>query len=531
MKSFFDKNLTRLDVLSMPQEAVSKEINIVVHRNHSIEMVTNIINSFLNFSKLSANFELSSYDDSLTFNNLNTDTDLQILWLDLNRYNKNEIKNFLSEKISELRRIVKCPILVCYLSSDLIDLSYDIPDCYFVNIHKIVEYLGDSAYDLKKEPVSGTRLSAKSSIVIAQYLGLKIIPSILKPALKAIILDLDNTLYKGVLGEDGIENLIPYNKLQTKLKLLKEQGFLLAVVSKNEEKDVIELFNKRSDFILKMDDFTCIYANWNSKSDNIKLIAKDLNIGLNSMLFIDDNIAEIENVSSFIPEINTILAKDEQTSLNYLDLYPCLIKKSVSKEDSLRSNDIKANKEREQLAKTLSKEEYFKKLGMQIEIAVNDLHNIDRITELLNKTNQFILSYRRYNKTEVLELLNSNNSCVITAKMSDRLSDSGVIAILIAKKTNNNLLIDELTFSCRALGRNIEDIVITKMMLLAIDELKTSNLAVINYQKGARNFPALNWLKLYTNQVLNEQGSIEKTLTNDFNSYGLKMEVKICQTV
>lgn len=529
MKDLFDKNLKRLDVLSLPKQKTAKEINVVVHRNHSIEMVSNIINSFLNFSKLSANFELSSYDDSLTFNDVNDNADLQILWLDLNRYNQNEVKGFLAEKISELRTRVKNPILVCYLSDDLTDLSFDISDCYFVNISGIAGCLGDMAYDLAKEPVSGTRLSAKSSIIIAQYLGLKTIPSILKPALKAIVLDLDNTLYKGILGEDGIRSLIPYNNLQTKLKSLKEQGFLLTIASKNEEKDVIEMFNKRNDFVLKKDDFTCIYANWDLKSDNIKQIAKDLNIGLDSMLFIDDNIAEIENVSAFIPEIHTILAKDEETTLRYLDLYPCLIKKSVSKEDSLRSADLKANKEREQLAKTLSKEEYFKKLGMQIDITVNDIDNADRITELLNKTNQFILSYRRYNKTEVLELLNSKNSCAITAKMSDKLSDSGVIAILIAKKNDTDLYIDELTFSCRALGRNIEDIVITKMMLLAIEELNTSNSVIINYQKGARNLPALNWLSSFTNQVLKEQGTVDKTINDNFNTYGLKMEVRICQ--
>ena len=526
MRDFFDENLTRLDVLSLPKKEVSKEINVVVHRNHSIEMVTNIINSFLNYSKISANFELSSYDDSLTYGELKNESDLQILWLDLNRYNKNEVKKFLSEKITELRTLVKSPILVCYLADDIKDLSIDISDCYFVNISKAVESLGDNAYDLKKEAVSGTRLSAKSSIVIAQYLGLKIIPSILKPALKAIVLDLDNTLYKGILGEDGIDNLVPYNKLQTKLKELKKQGFILAIASKNEEKDVIELFTKRNDFILKIEDFNCIYANWNIKSDNIKQIAKDLNIGLDSILFIDDNIAEIENVSSFIPEINTILAINEQTTLRYLDLYPCLIKKSVSREDLLRSKDLQANKEREELSKTLSKEEYFKKLDMRIEITVNDINNADRITELLNKTNQFILSYKRYNKTEVTDLLKSKDCCIITSRMSDKLSDSGIIAILIAKKSDKNLIVDELTFSCRALGRNIEDIVITKMMLLAIDELKTSNSVIINYQKGARNLPAQNWLSAYTNQKLKEYGSIVKTITSNFETYGLKMEVK-----
>lgn len=525
--NLFKKNITRVEILKEKKNiTVNSKISVI--RNHSFEMIGNILNPFFNFSGIEAEFDYSSYDDSLTFSVLINDADLQILWLDLNRYNQSEVKNFLSEKISELRTLVRCPILVCYLSDDLNDLSLEIPDCYFVNISKIIECLGDNMYDLKKEPISGTRLSAKSSIIIAQYLGLKIIPSILKPAIKAIVLDLDNTLYKGILGEDGIKHLTPYNELQKKLKSLKEQGFLLTIASKNEEKDVIEMFNKRNDFVLKQNDFTCIYANWNLKSDNIRQITKDFNIGLDSMLFIDDNIAEIENVSSSIPEIHTILAKDEETTLRYLDLYPCLVKKSVSKEDSLRSDDIKANKERIELSKTLSKEEYFKKLQMKIELTPNDVENKDRITELLNKTNQFLLSYKRYNKTEVTELLNSNNACIITAKMSDKLSDSGIIAILIAKKVNEKLIVDELTFSCRALGRSIEDIVISKMILIAKNYLKTKNLSQINYIKGQRNYPALSWLENYTKTSLKDKGSIEIEIQENIETFGLEINEVIC---
>lgn len=137
--------------------------------------------------------------------------------------------------------------------------------------------------------------------------------------------------------------------------------------------------------------------------------------------------------------------------------------------------------------------------------------------------------YRRYNKSEVDTLLNSQNSCIVTAKMSDNLSDSGIIAILISKKESEDLFVDELTFSCRALGRNIEDIVISKMLQISKEYLKTSNNILINYEKGARNIPALTWLNSYTKSKLAEKGIVNYTLNEYIETFGLEMGV-LCQT-
>lgn len=524
IKSLFDKDISRVEALSAFKENEQNTVlDVSIHRNHSIEMVTNIINPFLNYSQLTARFKYSSYDDSLTFSDANLqNSSLHIIWLDLKRYNKDNVFGFVEEKIKELRNSVSSPILVCYLDEAVRDLDLDIPDVYQLNIFEIVRPLGLKAFDEEKEVYSGTRLSAKANLLIAQYLGLKIIPSILKPSLKALVLDLDDTLYQGVLGEDGIQNLVPNNRLQAYLKSLKNQGFLLCIASKNESSDVYHLFENRNDFVLKLDDFTSIQANWNPKSENIQKIAGELNIGLDSILFIDNNIAEIEGITSVIPEVKTILASNENSVLQMLDLYPGLMKKSNSKEDLIRSDDIKANKERADLSKKLSKEDYFKKLEIKVEISINDPANIDRVVELLNKTNQFILSYRRYNKTEVLKLLESGKIAIATARMKDKLSDSGIIAIVIAKKDpDNNLFVDELTFSCRALGRNIEDIVISTALKECAELLSTSNRVKINYQKGPRNIPALTWLENYSSQVLSDFGVIEKDIIDTIKTYGL----------
>ncbi|MDE6719636.1 MAG: HAD-IIIC family phosphatase, partial [Treponemataceae bacterium] len=394
-----------------------------------------------------------------------------------------------------------------------------------VDIKEITNDLGKKAFDLEKEAYLGTKLSAKSLIKIAQYLGLKIIPSFFTSQIKAIVTDLDNTFYKGILGEDGIYNLLPNKKYQEKLKDLSKKGYMICIVSKNDNDEVQDMFNHRDDFELKFDNFACTAINWNSKAANIVEMAKQMNIGLDSIVFIDDNIAEIENVKAAIPQIKTILFESEDDILNKLNLYPGFLKSSVTAEDLLRSQDIKANQKRNKLVKKYSKEEYFKKLGIKIELSLNNSSHIDRIAELLNKTNQFILSYRRYNQAEVGKIIGSTESCIVTAKMSDNLSDSGIIAILMCKKDNENLLVDELTFSCRALGRGIEDIVISKMLQMSKEYLKTSNNILINYEKGARNFPAMNWLKTYTNSKLSDKGIVKQVLSENIETFGLEMKI------
>lgn len=525
MKNLFEEKISRLDILSYKNDFEKKEIKIMIHRNHSFEMISSIINPFLNYFKLNATFEYSSYDDSLTFSSTNN-ADLHILWLDLKRYNKEILADFLNEKINELSSLINAPIVLAYIGK-LENFNNKL--AYIIEVEKIIQKLKTQAYDLEKEKYSGTRLSAKSSILIAQYLGLKIIPSFFNSQIKAIITDLDNTLYKGILGEDGIEKLIPNKNYQLKLKELSNMGYMLCIASKNDDNDIKDLFLKRKDFSLKFDDFTCSKINWNSKAQNITAMAKEMNISLNSILFIDDNIAEIELVKSEIPEIKTLLFNSEDLTLQTLDLYPGFLKNKITNEDLLRSKDIKANQKRNELAKTLSKEEYFKNLGIKVELSLNNKNHIERIVELLNKTNQFILSYKRYNLIEVTEIFNSNNSCIVTANMSDKLSDSGIIAILICKKENQSLIVDELTFSCRALGRNIEDIVISKMLQISKNYLEADNDVIINYKKGSRNIPAITWLENFTNIKSEQEGYINYQITDKIETFGLEVK-ETCKT-
>ena len=151
-------------------------------------------------------------------------------------------------------------------------------------------------------------------MLISEDLGLNYIPACLKTPIKAVVFDLDNTLYKGVLGEDGINGIElseGHRKLQEKVVALSKQGFFICIASKNNEEDVVEMFKKRDDFPLKLEHITKLCVSWNSKADSIKEIQKFLNIGISDMLFVDDNIGELATVKAEHSLINEIHAKDD----------------------------------------------------------------------------------------------------------------------------------------------------------------------------------------------------------------------------
>ena len=518
----FQPKLKRMELLGLQKNECKTHIKVNVFRNHSFEMVENIIQPFLNFSSISAEFCYSDYDDSLNFGEIST-ANINLIWLDLDRYKSIDLIKWLEEKVIELKSISNAPILLAYVSDNKLDITFSQTNFYHFCVNSILDTSG--LYDLVKEKFSGTRLSNKACVELARIIGMKYIPAILKPAIKALVFDMDNTLYNGVLGEDGVNGIEitdTHKKIYAKMKNLKSQGFLLTIASKNEEEDVKEFFVKRKDFPFNWDDFAVIKANWELKSQNILAIAKLLNIGTDAMLFIDDNPAEIQNVESAGIEIKTMLAKTPELTLNILEYYPNLLKLTSSKEDTLRTQDIQANQTRNELVKKLSPKEYFEKLEIKLDFYINNKEHTQRITELLNKTNQFILTYARLNLAQVEEA--QANGIVITINMSDKLSDSGIIAILVANRSNKGFInLQEMTVSCRALGRNLENIMLPKMFELANKHLNGNGQILINYKKGPRNMPAMNWLKDLTGQALQEEGQILYEIPADINTEGLKI--------
>jgi len=485
----FESNASRQELINYKPQYVGKNFKVVVYRNHSFELIENTIRPFLDYAEINIDFHYSDYDDSLSFFDLDRSADLVILWLDLSRYDLSDVCGFIQGRVDVLRNFFKKNILLatccgdCQIADNQV-ITYSLADWE--------KRLADKYLDLRLEAFSGTKLSTKTSLCVSRDLGLNWIPALLQPNLKCVVVDLDNTLYRGVLGEDGVDGVVlteNHKKLQDLLVKLHHDGFFVCVASKNDERDVVSLFDKRSDFPLELKHFTKICAHWESKVHSIANIAQSLNIHPNSFVFVDDNIGELLSVSNAYPEIKSIWAKDD-ASITYDCLlnFPGLLKLQSQVEDGLRSDDIKANDIRQELRKQISNDEYIKMLEIELTYSLNDTSHIPRVTELANKTNQFIFNYKRYSSADVKEQMLTHDCAVVSVSLKDKLSDSGIIGAIFCRK-KGHVILEECFVSCRALGRGIDKDIVLGALNVATQHLGTQELE-ITFQEGKRNIPA-----------------------------------------
>lgn len=511
MHALLQTPLRREQLLALPPVQAERTLTIAVHRNHSFELVASVLNAFLGLSQVQAEFLYSEYDDSLNAAGVPAKADLHLVWLDATRYTTPDFPAWLASRIAALQEVCPAPVLVacCGLPAANAGAPFPtMPDVLPMDCDALLAPMGEKAFDVRLEPFTGTRLSNAACLHLARELGTHYLPALLFPPLKALVLDLDNTLHAGVLGEDGIQGVQPHVALQDFIKELAGKGFLLALASKNDAEDVKALFATRKDYPLHWEDFAVCMVNWQPKAENIRRIATALNIGLDAMLFVDDNPGERLHVARALPGVHVLAADSPEETLAALRYYPGLFKATVLAEDALRSADIQANARRRHMQQHLAAEDYLRELGITLHLEVNPVHHATRIGELLHKTNQFILAYARPSQAEVAARLAGGQRCIITASMKDSLSDSGLIAVLLASREKNSLYLDEVVVSCRALGRGIEDGMLKYMITLAGEHLHAGQEVHVRYQKGPRNAPGLAWLQALAPAPLQEQGTV-----------------------
>ena len=494
-------NITRMEILKykgFPKKL--RSIHISVYRNHAFEVMEGILQVFLKISGLQAKFFYSNYDDSFHFTTLSEANDLNIIWIDFSHYAQ---KNWFKDKIKQLREISKKPVLIYYTGCEDIDID---ANCVVgVSSQELEKELGENFLDLEKQEYSGTRLSAKALVRVAQQLGFKYIPSFFRTPIKAIMVDMDNTLYEGVLGEDGPDNVIPNLPFQRQLKALKDKGVLLGLASKNDYDDARKLFALRKDFVLHWEDFSCHHISWKLKADSIVDAANRFHIDTADMLFVDDNWGEINHVQQSLPNTHTLIA---DKNLTYkLNLYPLLERYTQTQEDALRAYDIQSNLKRETLKASLRAEDYFKQLEMELTYKLDAPHTFERAIQLLNKTNQFIFAFQRYRLENLAPWQH-----ILTVGLKDKLSDSGIIGAVVASKQDNVLKIHEVVISCRALGREIEDVLLDSAFQFLSKKLGTSQGLLIDFKTGPRNLPAKTWLEGYIGKSLVKTGSMSASI-------------------
>ena len=285
---------------------------------------------------------------------------------------------------------------------------------------------------------------------------------------KALIFDCDNTLWKGIVGEDGVDNIklsekdqggVFFKEIHLIAKKLSSEGVIIGICSKNNMQDVEEVFNSREDFILNDNEIVVKKVNWEDKPTNLNNIAKELNIGIESLVFIDDSKFEINFVNELIPEITTYLVPERHYE------YPALVNNianlffnlNMSDEDKRRTLMYKENQLREKdLLSFKSIETYLQSLDINIELANKNKSALDRVVQMTQKTNQFNLTTKRYSTSDINNFYASFDYDVISLNVSDKYGPSGITGLCIIKYNKSDAFIDTFLLSCRVLGRNIE---------------------------------------------------------------------------
>lgn len=302
---------------------------------------------------------------------------------------------------------------------------------------------------------------------------------------KCLVLDLDNTLWGGIIGDDGIENIEigelgigkAFTEFQKWIKQLKERGIILAVSSKNDEKIAKEPFEKHPDMVLKLEDFAVFAANWENKADNIRYIQSVLNIGYDSMVFFDDNPFERELVKKFIPEITVPdLPEDPADYLPFLYSQNIFETISFTNEDVARTKLYREEADRTILKRSFVNEaEFLKSLEMTALVKQVDKFSLPRAAQLSQRSNQFNLRTVRYTEEQMRAISAANDKFALTISLKDKFGDYGMVGLTILEKMNNSdLFINTWIMSCRVLKRGVEDFMMEQLVNIARENGYTS---------------------------------------------------------
>ena len=284
---------------------------------------------------------------------------------------------------------------------------------------------------------------------------------------KCLVLDLDNTLWGGVIGDDGLDGIVlgqgsalgeGFLAVQDYALQLGQRGIILAVCSKNDEANALEPFEKHPDMALRRKDIACFVANWDDKADNIRRIAQRLNIGLDSLVFLDDNPFERNRVRQALPMVAVPEVSDEPALVSEMLAAAGYFEAiAVTREDRDRGAQYEANLQREtERERHGDFGDYLKSLGMRALWGYFDDVNRQRIVQLINKTNQFNLTTRRYDEADYDAFMRDGNIVGLHLRLIDRFGDNGLIGVVIARHEGAAMFVESWLMSCRVLGRGVE---------------------------------------------------------------------------
>lgn len=319
---------------------------------------------------------------------------------------------------------------------------------------------------------------------------------------KCIVLDLDNTLWGGVIGEDGIDGIhlsidergAGFIAFQQALLDMYHRGVLLVINSHNNPDDALAVIRTHPNMILKEQHFAAMRLNWDDKAENIRSLARELNIGLDSMVFFDDNPLHRESVRAFLPEVEVPeLPLDARSYTEMLHALPYFPSEATTNEDAMRGNLYVTERLRREAEKRYTtKDDFLADLSLRAYIYVNDITSIERIAQLTDKTNQFNTHKVPLSPIEISALMEHPDYDVLSMRVTDRFGDYGIIGVAIVKKGRTTWHMEQLLMSCRILGRGAEYALLGSIFERAKEaEMSALSFAFVSTEK---NIPAKTFL-------------------------------------
>jgi FkbH-like protein len=510
--TIFAAQPSRMALYELPDFGASGSVRVRVHRNVAAERLMSPAAFFARFASIELLPEFEAYDDTLSFAALHgPEPDVELVWLDVARLpalSGSNLGEFLVERLGKLRSISSAPILVLDVpSAD--PRSAEANACLHALAERGAAILicpqSEVAADMaarfssaRAAEMTAVPLSPAALMRLAQLLGLCWLPAAVGQRVRGIAIDLDNTIYSGVLGEDGVEGITvteAHLALQNTLKSWHERGVFIVVLSKNEPADVQALFSQRADFALSAADIDAWGVGWGEKSVALERAAAHVRVSPETFIFLDDNLGELVEVGVRHPGLLTIHAADPEVATQALTLAPGLFRFRDAGADSLRIRDLAVAAQREKLREhTTDPGEYLSSLDVVMTYGVDLPRHIKRLAELSSKTNQFTTALARLDEVQLAQRTADERARVVSVGLSDRLANAGIICMISARQQpDKSVLVEDVCVSCRALGRGLETSMLNNALARIAADFDVTELR-LRVIEGPRNGPARSWL-------------------------------------
>lgn len=486
------------------KEIKSEKYKIKVISNIIVHQIKDILEYYLRIDNINGNVQIGNYDNIINESYNVSEYKLIVIYWELaniveglqykaDLMNKNEIEALIDQVKNEIdivyKNLKKNSLVIINTFSSLVFNQYNYegnnfdmicsrlnnyllenknPNIFIVNIDKIISRLSiDSSIDFRYYYSSKSLYTVEFLKEYCKYIK-PVILSANGRAKKALIFDCDNTLWKGILGEDGEDDVCysslhpngsVFEEVQTLALNLSRKGIIIGLCSKNNLNDINLFFQNHFDITLKEKDILIKKINWNDKVTNLLEIATELNIGLDSMVFVDDSDFEINLIRKSLPDVQCIQVpkKQYQYPLKLRSKLGYFINLSKTKEDINKNKMYQEQIQRLKLKKSFNNlEDYLKTLELEITIFRNNKKMTPRISQMTLKTNQFNLTTKRYTETDVLNFIVRDDYEVFALSLKDKFGDNGITGLIIIKIVDKKAEIDTFLISCRIIGRNIE---------------------------------------------------------------------------